>query len=74
VKFNDLLLTTTKLDIKLKSPDDIEDAITNLTTAIQSAAWNSTTLTTNIQKPFQLILPTYIRNLKTEKRRARSLW
>ena len=74
VKFNDLLLKTTKLYIKLKSPDDIEDAITNLTTAIQCAAWNSTTLTTNTQKPFQLNLPTYIRNLITEKRRARSLW
>jgi len=71
VKFNDLLLTTTKLDIKLKPPYDIEDVIT---TAIQSAGWNSTTLTTNIQKPFQLNLPTYIRNLITEKRRARSLW
>jgi len=74
VKFHDLLLITTKLDIKLKSSDDIEDIITNLTAAIQCTAWNSSTLTTNIQKPFQLNLPTYIRNLITEKRRARSLW
>lgn len=60
--------------MKLKSPDNIEDAITNLTTSIQCAAWNSTTAYTNHQKPFQLNLPTYIRNLITEKRRARSLW
>lgn len=72
VKFNDLLLKTTKHDIQLKSPDDIEDAITNLTTAIQCTAWNSTTLTKNTQKPLQLNLPTYIRKLMTEKRRARS--
>jgi hypothetical protein len=48
VKFNNLLLITTKLGIKLKSSDDIEDAITDLTTSIQFAAWNSITPTTNI--------------------------
>lgn len=41
VEFNELLLINTKLNIKLKSPDDIEDAINSLNISIQSAAWTS---------------------------------
>lgn len=42
IKFIELLLNMSELNIKLKYSDNIDDAINNLSTTIQSAAWNST--------------------------------
>ncbi|KAF0707613.1 Uncharacterized protein FWK35_00035033, partial [Aphis craccivora] len=42
-QFRDIINQKLKLNIRLKCPRDIDDAVLNLTQIIQSAAWNSTT-------------------------------
>ena len=71
--FRSQLSYDTNLNIKLKSPEDIEDAITKLNQSIQRAAWNSTP----ISQPsllFSINIPAHIRHVISEKRRARSQW
>lgn len=61
------------LNINLKQPDDIDDAVNYLTTVIQEAAWKSTPPEVP-QREVTSNTPLYIRELVTEKRRARSRW
>ena len=72
-KFQSLLTNETLLNVKLKTPNDIEDAITKLNKSIHSAAKNSTPPMKPVP-PFSLNLPVHIRFLINEKRRARALW
>jgi len=71
-KFQELVNTKIKLNTKLKSPNDIDLAVHNLTNIIQTAAW---TATNTISAPPSISpLPEYIRNEIVEKRRARALY
>lgn len=60
------------LKTHLKSPYDIDDAINSFTTAIQTAAWSSST--PNPLKSTNQNLPTYDRHIIAIKRRARAIW
>jgi len=62
-----------KLNIKLKTPDDIDLAVKDLTNIIQNAAWSATdanSATPHISNP----LPEVIRTLITEKRKTRACY
>ncbi|VVC34751.1 Reverse transcriptase domain [Cinara cedri] len=71
-KFEDDIQKQINLKTKLKSPEDIEDAIENLTSLIQHSAWNASTPIP--AKPKSLNLPSYVRDLIVQKRRARAVW
>jgi len=71
-KFSELVNTKIKLNTKLKSPDDIDLAVFNLTNIIQTAAWSATN--TISAPPIAGLLPEYLRNKIVEKRRARALY
>ena len=71
-KFQDDIQKQINLKTKLKSPDDIEDAVENLTSLIQNSAWNASTPIP--AKPQSLNLPSYVRELIVQKRRARAAW
>ncbi|KAL4097164.1 hypothetical protein QTP88_021983 [Uroleucon formosanum] len=71
--FRSQLSNDTNLKIKLKSPEDIEDAITTLNQSIQRAAWNSTPIS-QPSPPFSIHIPAHIRHVISEKRRARTQW
>lgn len=61
------------LKIRLKTETDIDEAVNNLTTSIQSAAWSSCTPNpTPNQNQFKI--PSHIRHLIVQKRRARANW
>jgi hypothetical protein len=62
-----------KLNIKLKQPDNIDEAVHSHTCLIKEAAWKSTPLTPPGNEPTNST-PLYIRKLVTEKRRARNRW
>uniref|UniRef100_A0A2S2Q5M2 RNA-directed DNA polymerase from mobile element jockey n=1 Tax=Sipha flava TaxID=143950 RepID=A0A2S2Q5M2_9HEMI len=71
-KFHDLVNQQIKLNVKLKSTNDIDHAVNNFTKLIQSAAWSSTPETlTSFHNP---LLPEYIRCIIVEKRRARAIF
>jgi len=70
--FTELVNKEINLNIKLKTPDDIDLAIHNLTNVIQTAAWSATN--TILALPSSDPLPVYIRNKIVEKRRARALF
>ena len=72
-KFHDLVNQKIKLNIKLKSTDDIDLAVNSFTNIIQSAAWSSTS-EANHSFSYQPSLPSHIRTLIVEKRRARALY
>ncbi|KAL4098126.1 hypothetical protein QTP88_022788 [Uroleucon formosanum] len=72
-KFHDLVNQNLHLNIRLKSNDDIDVAVNNLTNVIQSAAWAANT-TKNVQNSNSNSLSTNIRILISEKRRARALY
>lgn len=72
IKFHDLVDQKIKLNIKLKSNDDLDQAVNNLTTLIQSAAWSSTDTTLTPSKTN--FLPAHIREIIVEKRRSRALY
>ncbi|KAL4119205.1 hypothetical protein QTP88_012049 [Uroleucon formosanum] len=72
VKFHELVNSKIKLNTKLKSPNDIDLAVLNLTNIIQTAAWSATN--TIPAPPSAISLPEYIRNKIVEKRRARALY
>lgn len=42
-KFHDLVNQNLQLNIRLKSNDDLDEAVNNLTNVIQSAAWAANT-------------------------------
>jgi hypothetical protein len=72
IKFRKIIDQKINLNISLKTPDKIDDAVQNFIEAIQSAAWNSTT--SNCYHKNYFSIPTYIRELITLKRRARTRW
>jgi hypothetical protein len=62
-----------KLNIKLKQPHDIDEAVHSFTCLIQEAAWKSTPPTPSGNAP-NSSTSLYIRKLVTKKRRARNIW
>ena len=72
-KFRKTIDQKINLNTRLKSPDDIEDAVSHFTENIQSAAWNASTKTQK-HSSNSLLIPTHIRELIAHKRRARSRW
>jgi len=71
-KFHDLVDAEIQLNIKFKTPDDIDLAVNNLTNIIQRAAWSATNI--NLAPSILDSLPVYIRTNISEKRRARVLF
>lgn len=79
IKFHDIINENINLSIRLKSNLDIDEAVNNFTTLIQSAAWSAIkpvkTVNSNniINSNFNYpIIPEEIRSLIVEKRRARA--
>lgn len=71
-KFHNLVDQQIKLNVKLKTPDDIDLAVNNLTQLIQSSAWSSSIKchpSTHLPQ-----IPEYTRSIIVEKRRARALY
>ena len=73
LKFHNTIAAEIKLKISLKSADEIDDAVNNLTTLIQSAASKSNTqnTTTNSLHKYPFVSE-QVRSLIVEKRRARA--
>lgn len=71
-KFQESIDENIKLNIKLKTPDDIDSAVNNLTKIIQTAAWSATN--TNLPPPKYNPIPEQLRVIIVEKRRARALY
>ncbi|KAL4085335.1 hypothetical protein QTP88_027194 [Uroleucon formosanum] len=71
-KFHDLVNQQIHLNVKLKTTDDIDLAVNNLTKLIQSAAWHSTIKPQ--PSPHFPLIPEYIRSIIVEKRRARAMY
>lgn len=69
LQFQNILNQQVNLNIKLKSNFDIDEAVNNLTTLIQSAAWafNKPRKTNNRHSNFHLVSD-QIRSLIVEKR------
>lgn len=72
LKFHNLVNQGVKLNVKLKSTNDIDLAINNFTNLIQSAAWSSNSHTHHPLN--QTSVPSDIRILIADKRRARALF
>jgi len=71
-KFHNLVDQQIKLNVKLKTLDDIDLAVNNLTQLIQSSAWSSSIKchpSTHLPQ-----IPEYTRSIIVEKRRARALY
>ena len=74
-KFHDIVNQTIKLNVKLKTNDDIDSAVNSLTNLIQSAARSSNSVANaNLLSKNKFPLPNHIRMLIAEKRRARALY
>ena len=71
-RFHDLVNQNFQLNVRLKSNDDIDVAVSNITNIIQSAAWVVNT-DKNVQNTNSNSLPTNICILISEKRRVRAL-
>jgi len=71
--FQHYLEENTNLNIRMKSPTDLDQAAHYFTTLVQKAAWSSTPATEQ-QAPFIPNTPLHIRQLVAAKRRARSVW
>jgi len=69
-KFRETIDQKINLKTRLKSPNDIEDAVLNYTKIIKSAAWNSSVTTIKYDSN-SLSISTHIRELIVQKRRAR---
>lgn len=68
---NNILNEQVNLKVKLKSNLDIDEAVNNLTTLIQSAAWAATKLDTHPNTYSNVhLVPKQIRSLIVEKRRS----
>jgi len=61
------------LKTRLKTNNDIDEAVYNLTTSIQSAAWSSCTPNPTPNQNYHT-MPSHIRNLIVQKIRARTTW
>jgi RNA polymerase-interacting CarD/CdnL/TRCF family regulator len=70
--FNTHVNEQINLQIPLKTPDDIDRAVQNITGVLQEAAWISTPVSN--RNAAHTNSPLHIRELVTNKRRARSLW
>jgi hypothetical protein len=72
LKFHNIIADEINLKISLKSTQEIDDAVDNLTTLIQSVAFKSNTINTTMNSahkhPF---VSEQVRSLIVEKRRAR---
>ncbi|VVC39413.1 Pre-C2HC domain,Zinc finger, CCHC-type,Reverse transcriptase domain [Cinara cedri] len=73
LKFHNLVDQNVKLQVSLKSPQEIDTVINNLTNIIQSAAWASGPTNTQFQNVAPSV-PKHIRILISNKRRARALY
>ncbi|KAL4119930.1 hypothetical protein QTP88_012684 [Uroleucon formosanum] len=73
-QFRDIINQKIKLNIRLKFPNDIDDAVLNLTQIIQSAAWNSTTQPNKNNNHNHLSIPAHVREPIIQKRCARARW
>ncbi|KAL4103315.1 hypothetical protein QTP88_018692 [Uroleucon formosanum] len=71
--FRTQLVNHIDLKTRLKSTQDIDDAVHTLTTSIQQAAWSSSTIPNPLNKPTS-DLPHFVRTLISEKRKARAVW
>jgi hypothetical protein len=71
-KFKPTLESKTNLKISLKSTNDIDEAVNLLTKSIKQSAWSSSTPTPHIN--YNGNLPTHVRILITEKRKAPPTW
>ncbi|KAL4119135.1 hypothetical protein QTP88_011986 [Uroleucon formosanum] len=70
LQFHELVDQRIKLNVKLKSKDDLDSAVNNFTNIIQSSAWSSSKQTT---PPSNLSpMPAHIREVIVQKRRARA--
>ncbi|VVC44186.1 Endonuclease/exonuclease/phosphatase,Reverse transcriptase domain [Cinara cedri] len=72
--FRDIINQRIKLNISLKCPSDIDDAVLDFTEIIQSAAWNSTVHRKKNDSSNQLLISAHVRELITQKRKARARW
>lgn len=71
-KFHELIDKKINLNIKLKTPDDIDLAVYNLTNTIKSAAWSATN---TLPMPSSSDpVPVYIRKQIVEKWRVRAIY
>ncbi|VVC28136.1 Endonuclease/exonuclease/phosphatase,Reverse transcriptase domain [Cinara cedri] len=73
LKFHNLVDQNVKLQVSLKSPQEIDTVINNLTNIIQSAAWASGLTNTQFQNVAPSV-PEHIRIFISNKRRARALY
>jgi len=71
-KFQETINESIKLNIKLKTPHDIDSAVNNLTKIIQTAAWSATN--SNLPTPTYNSIQEQLRIKIVEKRRARALY
>ncbi|KAE9538150.1 hypothetical protein AGLY_006122 [Aphis glycines] len=74
-KFQSILTNDINLNVSLKSPNQLEESVQCLTSTIQNAAWSSCKpkIIDNYNQS-NLSLPTYLRSLIVQKRRARATW
>ncbi|VVC42106.1 Endonuclease/exonuclease/phosphatase [Cinara cedri] len=71
--FQSILINQINLKTRLKTDTDIDEAVDNLTTSIQSAAWCSCSpISTSSQNQYKI--PIHIGQIIVQKRRARANW
>ena len=71
--FQNYLEEKTNLNVRLKSPTDLDKAAHSFNTLVQKVAWLSTPATEQ-RVPFTPNTPLHIRQLDAAKRRARRVW
>ena len=71
--FQNYLEENTNLNVRLKSPTDLDKAVYSFSTLVQKAAWLSTPPTEQ-RAPVTPNRPLHIRQLVAAKRRARRVW
>ncbi|KAL4121499.1 hypothetical protein QTP88_013999 [Uroleucon formosanum] len=72
IKFHNLVEQEINLNFKLKTYEDIDNAVDKFTSIIQTAAWESQSYSNSPQIPKNPLLPQHIRSLIVEKRKARA--
>lgn len=72
IKFHNLVEQEINLNFKLKTYEDIDNAVDKFTSIIQTAAWESQSNSNSPQIPKNPLLPQHIRSLIVEKRKARA--
>lgn len=71
IKFHNLVEQELNLNFKLKTCDDIDNAVDKFTSIFQTAAWDSQSNSNNPRTPVNYLLPQNIRSLIADKRKAR---